>query len=135
MYDPEGGDHVTFSQDGQPVHDDINSKVQEFVWTTISEAFEYSNRLGESIPAQQSLLDFFRERVQQSDFSEEEQSLCLDACKLWGAYVGDQVDRQSLKFFRLEECVGGSKFPISSSAAILILVKATLSWHLHISAF
>jgi hypothetical protein len=79
------------------------------VWTTISEAFEYSNSHGESIPADKSLLDFVRERVQQTKFSDEEKDLCLDACKLWGAYVGDQADRQSLKFFRLEECVDGSK--------------------------
>jgi hypothetical protein len=116
MYDPEGGEHVTFSQGGQPIHDDVNSRIQEFVWTTISEAFEYSNLHGESIPAEKSLLDFFRERVQRTDFSDEEKGLCLDACKLWGTYVGDQVDRQSLKFFRLEECVDGSKFSISGCA-------------------
>lgn len=110
MFDPEGGQHVAFAPDGQPIHDDINSKVQDFVWTTISEAFEYSNRHGDSIPAEKSLLDFFRERVQQTDFSAEEKSLCLDACKLWGTYVGDQVDRQSLRFFRLEECVDGSEY-------------------------
>jgi hypothetical protein len=113
IYDPEGGEHVLFSQKGHPIHDDVNAKVQEFVWTTISEAFEYSNRHGESIPAEQSLHDFFRERVQQTKFSDEEKEICLDACKLWGAYVGDQVDRQSLKFFRLEECVDGSKCFVS----------------------
>ncbi|KAJ5341179.1 hypothetical protein N7541_010303 [Penicillium brevicompactum] len=115
MFDPEGGQHVAFAPDGQPIHDDINSKVQDFVWTTISEAFEYSSRHGNSIPAEKSLLDFFRERVQQTDFSTEEKSLCLDACKLWGTYVGDQVDRQSLRFFRLEECVDGSNFVVAST--------------------
>jgi len=136
IYDPEGGEHVAFSREGHPIPDDVGAKVQDFVWTTISEAFEYSNRNGESIPVEKSLLDFFRERVQQTKLSDEEKDLCLDACKLWGAYVGDQADRQSLKFFRLEECVDGSKsFFVSSSIKSLTFSKATSLWRLHTSAF
>lgn len=111
MYDWEGGEQgIMFGQDGLPIHHDVNSQVQDFVWETISEAYKYSNRYGESIPAEHSLLDFFREKVQQTEFSAEMKDLCLEACKVWGSYVGDQIDRQSLKFFRLEECVDGSKF-------------------------
>ncbi|EKV06984.1 Flavin containing amine oxidase, putative [Penicillium digitatum] len=115
MYDPEGGRHVSYSRDGHPLNDDVGAKVQEFVWTTIAEAFQHSNLHGESIPAETSLFDFFRERVQQTNFSDEETQLCLDACRLWGTYVGDQVDKQSLKFFRLEECVDGSNFIVAST--------------------
>lgn len=110
MYDSEDGEHITFSQDGLLIHDDVNSQFQDFVWTNISEAYKYSNRYGESIPAEQSLLDFFREKVQKTEFSDEMKELCLEICKVWGTYVGDQIDRQSLKFFRLEECVDGGTF-------------------------
>lgn len=109
LYDPEDGGHIAFSQAGHQLNSELNAKVQDFVWTTISEAFEYSNRHGDSIPAERSLFDFFSERVQQTSFSDEERQLCLDAAKFWGAYVGDQVDKQSLRFFRLEECVDGSR--------------------------
>ncbi|CAI7580175.1 unnamed protein product [Penicillium glandicola] len=115
MYDPEGEEHVSYSRDGHLINDEVNAKVQDFVWTTIAEAFKYSNLHGESIPAEQSLFDFFRERVQQTKFSDKEKQHSLDACRLWGAYVGDQVDRQSLKFFRLEECVDGSNFVVAST--------------------
>ncbi|KAJ5795626.1 uncharacterized protein N7518_004166 [Penicillium psychrosexuale] len=115
MYDPEGGAHISYSRDGHPINDEVSAKVQDFVWTTIAEAFKYSNHHGESIPVEQSLFDFFCDRVQQTKFSDEEKQLCLDACRLWGAYVGDQVDRQSLKFFRLEECVDGSNFIVAST--------------------
>jgi hypothetical protein len=114
MFDPEGSQHVSFSREGHLIRDDVNAKVQDFVWTTISEAFEYSNLHRDSIPAEKSLQDFFCERIQQTEFSDEEKELCLEACKLWGAYVGDQVDRQSLRFFRLEECVDGSKSYLNS---------------------
>ncbi|KAJ5276703.1 hypothetical protein N7524_002856 [Penicillium chrysogenum] len=115
IYDPEGGRHVTYSRDGHPITDEVGTKVQDLVWTTIAEAFKYSSDHGESIPVERSLFDFFHERVQQTNFSDEEKQLCLDACRLWGAYVGDQVDRQSLKFFRLEECVDGSNFIVAST--------------------
>ncbi|KXG48766.1 Amine oxidase [Penicillium griseofulvum] len=115
MYDPEGGRHITYSRDGHPINDEVSAKVQDFVWTTIAEAFKYSNHHGQSIPAERSLFDFFRDRVQQTNFSDEEKQHCLDACKLWGGYVGDQIDKQSLKFFRLEECVDGSNFVVAST--------------------
>ncbi|KGO42112.1 Amine oxidase [Penicillium expansum] len=115
MYDPEGGRHVSYSRDGHPINDEVAAQVQDFVWNTISEAFKYSNQHGESIPAETSLFDFFCERVQQTNFSDEEKQLCLDACRLWGAYVGDQADKQSLRFFRLEECVDGSNFIVAST--------------------
>ncbi|KAJ5209015.1 hypothetical protein N7449_003394 [Penicillium cf. viridicatum] len=115
MYDPEGGRHISYSRDGHPVNDEVSAKVQDFVWTTIAEAFKYSNHHGESIPVETSLFDFFCERVQQTTFSDEEKQLCLEACRLWGSYVGDQVDKQSLKFFRLEECVDGSNFIVAST--------------------
>lgn len=108
-YDPEGG-NIAISRDGHVIGDELATKASEFMWTTIEQAFEYSNSHGESISPDRSLYDFFQEKVEQSGFSSEEKQLCLDACQLWGAYVGDPVQRQSLKFFRLEECIDGSMF-------------------------
>ncbi|KAJ6043856.1 uncharacterized protein N7446_002054 [Penicillium canescens] len=114
VHDPAGG-NVMFSRDGDLIDDAVTSKIEDFVWTTISEAFEYSNRHGDSIPAEKSLFDFFGERVGQSDLSDTEKALVLDASKLWGAYVGEPIERQSLRFFRLEECVDGSNFIVAST--------------------
>ena len=106
-HDPEGK-NLSISCDGKLVDEEKATKAAEFVWTTIEEAFEYSNQHGDSIPSKQSLYDFIQEKLEKTDFSEEEKKLCLDSCKLWGAYVGDSIERQSLKFFRLEECIDGS---------------------------
>lgn len=100
---------MAFSRDGKLVSGPQAGSIQEFVWSTIDKAFEYSNKNKDSIPAQQSLYDFFKDEVKKSTLSLEEQELCLDACKLWGAYVGEPIGRQSLKFFHLEECIDGSK--------------------------
>ena len=109
-YDPEGS-AFAYSPEGQLLPADIARKVSEFVWATVSEAFEYSNSHHESIPPEQSLFNFFEEKVEQAQLSSEEKQLVLDACKVWGAYIGDPVERQSLKFFHLEECIDGSMSP------------------------
>lgn len=106
-YDPEGG-NIAISRDGHLLDDALVTKLSEFMWTTIDEAFQYSNSHGEDIPPERCLYDFFKDKVEQSSYSQAEQQLCLDACQLWGAYVGDPIQRQSLKFFCLEECIDGS---------------------------
>lgn len=108
-HDPEGS-NISISCDGQFVKEEQATKAAEFVWSTIEEAFEYSNKHGDNVPPEQSLFDYIREKLEKTDFSDEEKKLCLDSCKLWGAYVGDPIERQSLKFFRLEECIDGSRF-------------------------
>lgn len=101
---------IVFSKDGKPLDDKLAAKVSDFVWTTIGEAFEYSNTYKDSIPSGRSLFDFFKERVEKKGFNEEEKEACLESCRLWGSYVGDPVERQSLKFFCLEECIDSSRF-------------------------
>ena len=121
LVDFDDMEETVFSPDGKKLDRQTVSKVSDFVWTTIEEAFEYSNCHKDTISPDRSLLDFFREKVDRRETSsssssssittDEEQSLCLEYCKLWGAYIGDCVSRQSLKFFCLEECIDGSKFP------------------------
>lgn len=108
-HDPEGR-NIAISRDGHVIDETLTTKVSEFMWSTIEQAFEYSNSHGESIPPERSLFDFFQEKVEKTDFSKEEKQLCLDGCQLWGAYVGDSIQRQSLKFFCLEECIDGSMY-------------------------
>lgn len=106
-HDPEGR-NIAISRDGHLLDEALTTKMSEFMWTTIEQAFEYSNSNGKNIPPERSLFDFFQEKIEQTDFSNEERQLCLDACQLWGAYVGDPIQKQSLKFFCLEECIDGS---------------------------
>jgi hypothetical protein len=79
----------------------------------IAAAFKYSNENSKSIPASRSLYDFFEEKAQElfTDLPQDEARRkrlgLLQACEMWGAYVGSPVQRQSLKFFWLEECIEG----------------------------
>ncbi|KAJ6105986.1 hypothetical protein N7512_009503 [Penicillium capsulatum] len=76
--DPEG-ENIVISPHGHLIRASMTEKVADFVWMTIAEAFEFSNRHGSSIPPERSLFDFFREKVQQTQFSDAEKELCLGA--------------------------------------------------------
>lgn len=55
------------------------------------------------------MFDFFKDKVaERGDLSSPEKETCLEGSKLWGSYVGDPVERQSLRFFWLEECIDSS---------------------------
>lgn len=110
------GNQVFISMDGRPINDKTATKISEFVWTTIDEAFKYSNAYKDTIPLGRSLFDFFLDKVEKTDFTPEEKKWCIETCRLWGAYVGDPIEKQSLKFFCLEECIDGSTSSTPSPA-------------------
>lgn len=106
------GDQAVLSSDGEPLDHRLATKISEFLWETIGEAFEYSNTYKETISPDRSLLDFFKERIEMSNLNPLEKKLCIESSRLWGAYVGDPIERQSLRFFCLEECIDGSRFSL-----------------------
>ncbi|KAI9803094.1 MAG: hypothetical protein M1833_001164 [Piccolia ochrophora] len=98
------------------------------IWSIINDAFKYSNDFSSSIPPSESLLDYVASRIQEDSASPRgdrtelegqeaaltEQQL-LWVAQLWGPFIGDAVQRQSLKFFWLEECIEGENLFISST--------------------
>ena len=79
----------------------------EIVWGIISDAFRYSNDKSSSIPPNRSLKDFVTEEVEKKDLSPADRTVVLQMAEMWGAFVGDPIGRQSLKYFWLEECIDG----------------------------
>ena len=79
------------------------------VWDIVTDAFKYSNENCESIASDLSLKDFFRERLSASLLDEEAQNTVLELAEIWGGFIGDSFERQSLKWFWLEECLNGGK--------------------------
>ena len=79
----------------------------------IAEAFRYSNERGDSIDAKRSLYDFFVEKAEglfldlPADLAKRKRQTFVQTASMWGAYIGSPVQRQSLKFFWLEECIEG----------------------------
>lgn len=100
---------------GKPMNPAEAGEYGRLLWDDglIAAAFKYSNEHSKSIPASRSLYDFFEEKAQElftglpKEEAERKRSGLLQACEMWGAYVGSPVQRQSLKFFWLEECIEG----------------------------
>ena len=81
----------------------------------MDQAFEYSRKNKMNIPADRSLLDFFKEKLETVNLDQNEKEACLEMSRIWGSYVGDSIQRQSLRFLHLEECIEGSMIIVFSS--------------------
>ena len=83
------------------------------VWEIIEKAIDYSNSTSDTIDPSTSLYDFFTQQcksmVQSGELAPADEEVVLRMSEMWGAYVGDRVERQSLKFFFMEDCIEGSK--------------------------
>lgn len=77
------------------------------VWDVLADAFEYSNENCKTIAPDLSLKDFFREKLSRSPLDEEAQKVVLELAEMWGGFIGDPFERQSLKWVWLEECLDG----------------------------
>ncbi|KAJ4351343.1 uncharacterized protein N0V89_006683 [Didymosphaeria variabile] len=95
----------------------------EIVWEIIEMAMKYSEDETASIPAGESLYDFFKKKVpelipQEMEGDKEVESkrkTVLEMSEMWGAFVGSPIERQSLKFFWLEECIDGENLFVAET--------------------
>lgn len=99
VYDQTG--HLLGKEDGR--------QQSEIMWGIIEEAFKYSDKESASIPQDQSLLDFFKLKLKEKQVPDATAERVLQACRSWGDYVGGAIDRQSLKYFWLEETIDGGE--------------------------
>ncbi|OJD16974.1 hypothetical protein AJ78_02908 [Emergomyces pasteurianus Ep9510] len=100
---------------GEPLSEKLIGKIWDFIWATVENAYEYSCLNKSNIPADKSLFDFIKERLEKSDFSEAEKEKCVELSKVWGSYIGSPIDRQSLRFFFLEESLEGTNLFVAST--------------------
>jgi len=89
------------------------------VWDILDKASKYSGLSSKNIDPTSSLYDFFidqsDELLRTGEIDEYEQSLLLGMAEMWGAYVGDRAEQQSLKFFFLEDCIDGDDLFIATN--------------------
>ncbi|KAL9589218.1 MAG: hypothetical protein Q9203_001977 [Teloschistes exilis] len=83
------------------------------VWQILEEAMEYSTKRSDELLPSVSLYNYFTDWCHRSfragDMSQREVDLVEGMAEMWGAYVGDRCELQSLKFFYLEDCINGGK--------------------------
>ncbi|KAK3378132.1 hypothetical protein B0H63DRAFT_525381 [Podospora didyma] len=103
---------TVFDEEGTCLPLEDGTKYSTLMWNIIEDAFEHSNKHGSEIDPDKTLLDFFQEQVSvkipdtETD-CEKKRHMLLQMSELWGAFVGSPINKQSLKFFWLEECLDG----------------------------
>lgn len=104
-----------YNENGDLVGQNEGERYSTMMWDIIQDAFAYSNKHSPTINSETSLFEFFQQEVQQRipdsepDY-ERKRDFILQMAEMWGAFVGNPVHTQSLKFFWLEECIEGGKF-------------------------
>lgn len=114
------GRQSVFDHLGDALLEKDAAEYTELVWKVIGEAYEYVNEHGTDISPGRSLWDFFRERSKEmfpdSDpHAESKRDTLTSMAEMWGAFVGSPIQRQSLKFFWLEECIEGENLFVAET--------------------
>ena len=103
-------EHVSvIDESGKSMSEEKAGEFSELTWGIIADAFKHSNNHSATIPPDQSLMDFFKQKVDEKALEPEDKKTILQMASMWGAFVGDPIERQSLKFFWLEECIDGGE--------------------------
>lgn len=106
---PEDATPSLYDELGHLVESQTARKHSELVWEIISNAFKYSRENGSSIPPQSSLMDFFRSEAKRRELDDASSKLIFQMACMWGDFVGEPIEKQSLRFFWLEECIDGGQ--------------------------
>ncbi|KAH7050245.1 hypothetical protein B0J12DRAFT_573396 [Macrophomina phaseolina] len=122
------GRQCIYDQYGAQLSETEATDASETIWSIIGDGMEFSKQHSASIPASKSLLDYVKEKTSTLYTDEDEQSKHLDEktkeekrnmllkiAEMWGAFVGSPLERQSLRFFWLEECIDGENLFVAET--------------------
>jgi hypothetical protein len=110
---------------GNSLPDEETDHLSTLLWKFIDEAFKFStaahaevarNGCSNSIPKEDSLQDLIKKRALAELQDESERKTLLQMSEMWGAYVGEPVWKQSLRFAWMEECCAGGASTFLSMA-------------------
>lgn len=115
LWDPET---LIVDKNGNLVDAAHANRALQIVWQILEAAIEYSKSSGDQINASQSLYDYFQQQCQvmlkEGILDDSEVDTVLGMSEMWGAYVGARVERQSLKYFFLEDCIDAGTYRLTS---------------------
>ncbi|RMZ76262.1 hypothetical protein DV737_g4878, partial [Chaetothyriales sp. CBS 132003] len=111
---------IVFDSNGNKKTPKESQELSATMWGLIVEAFQHSDEHSATIDPASSLSDFFRERLSGQIKEQAKLQDALNESRMWGQFIGDPIEKQSLKFFFLEECVDGENvFVVSTYHEIL----------------
>ncbi|KAF2260828.1 FAD/NAD(P)-binding domain-containing protein [Lojkania enalia] len=115
-----------FDHDGKAVDDETAKRLGELRWDIIEEAMRHSKENMHSINKDDSLGQWFEQRVADMKVSEYDKKVLIGMAEMWGCYIGDSIYRQSLKYTWLEDCCSGEESIVCSSYAAILAETARI---------
>lgn len=117
------GRQAIFDHLGKLMPDDEAAENMEIMWTIVEQAMEYSNKESETISSKTSLYDYFQEKISAivtAEMGSEEEvankrQVIMHMAEMWGAFVGSPIQKQSLKFFWLEDSLDGENLFVAET--------------------
>lgn len=106
---------------GKYLSDKEAAENTETVWSIIEQAMKHSNAESATIDPNKSLYNFFEEAVEKlfvdekDDVAKLKRQTILQMSEMWGAFVGSEIQKQSLKFFWMEECIDGENLFVAGT--------------------
>jgi len=102
-----------------------------------------SNDNGPSIPSDKSLYDFFNDKRYRDRWAKTSDHLGLEEAKRrevmllrlaesWGAFIGSPVQKQSLRFMWMEQCLEGENLFVAETYAKVLARLARITEHVHL---
>lgn len=86
------------------------------IWGMVVDAFKHSDAHSATIDPQKSLYQYFQQVLDKDpSMDQKKRDDLLYEAQMWGPFVGDKVETQSLKFFFLEECIDGENVFVAST--------------------
>lgn len=107
--------HSIYLADGTHIQGQEARTLHKQVWDIFDAACEYSAANNNSISENLSLFDWVLQFLEQSKYSDVEKERIRQVSRAWGGYVGDSVEKQSLKHMYLEVGMEGGKLTLSLS--------------------
>ncbi|KAI8965161.1 FAD/NAD(P)-binding domain-containing protein [Daldinia sp. FL1419] len=127
------GKQLIYDSDGNPLPAEKTDKLSTLLWEIIEKAFKASEVArerdkGKSIPTEESLYDFISKNAAEELEDEEDREILIQMSEMWGAYVGEPVWKQSLRFAWMEECCGGEEVFVESNYSAILnrIAKAAI---------
>ncbi|KIV84038.1 hypothetical protein PV11_06013 [Exophiala sideris] len=114
VLDPEE-DGALYDASGKRRTDAEAVQLSGKIWDMVVDAFKYSDEHSATIDSRVSLYEYFQEKLSKVGTDERHRDDLLHEAQMWGPFVGDPVEKQSLKFFFLEECIEGENVFVAST--------------------
>ncbi|KIX96326.1 uncharacterized protein Z520_08104 [Fonsecaea multimorphosa CBS 102226] len=101
-------DQALFDIEGKRRSDSEAIELSSKMWEMVVDAFKYSDEHSADIDPGVSLYEYFQSKLDTDEkLTQRQREDLLHEAQMWGPFVGDTVEKQSLKFFFLEECIEG----------------------------